>query len=100
MNIVMISGIVTDIHFRGSSTGKLCADVDLDISDELHPSREPWHMHFTATGQMRSWREVKPGDYIEVRGKLMPNRGTSRDGSIAELCAFMPAAVKRRTEDE
>lgn len=96
MNIAIISGTVKEIHYRGSAEKKqLFTDVVLSVVDDIRPDEER-DLYFTATGNSSRWRDIKVGDFIEVRGKLNPGLGFTKNGNVAHEMTFMPQGVRKR----
>lgn len=100
MNLAMLSGYVKSVSFRGSAKDRsLCADVVMSVVDDIRPDFYA-EIHFTVTGNAKKWREVGAGDFVEVRGKLLPAVGLTKDGNRAHEVHFMPQGVRVREQEK
>lgn len=99
MNHVTIGGYIKSIQFRGSARNKqLCADVVMDVVDEVRPDKV-YEIHFTDSTRAKDWRRIELESYAEVQGKLVPAKGLTSNGNVGDVCKFMPVRVRAKKID-
>ena len=99
MNYVLIGGYLVSKSFRASARDKkLCADITLQIVDEVFPNKKDI-LHFTDSRRAKDWRRIQEGEYVEIRGCLQPALGVTRDGNPAKQCRLVPRSVRAAEKD-